>query len=144
MNKTFRKMMLPLAILLLAGFVLTACGAKGSASTAPVDVNVTLTEFTIEPSMTTFKVGVPYHFVITNEGKVPHEFDIIPPESPPVSADQEKSASLARVTEDQLPAGATATLDYTFTKAYPEGSLEFACHLTGHYEAGMHVPIVVQ
>jgi uncharacterized cupredoxin-like copper-binding protein len=35
-------------------------------------------------------------------------------------------------------------MDYTFTKAYPAGTLEFACHLSGHYEAGMHLPITVQ
>jgi len=107
-------------------------------------VKITLTEFTIQSSQTEFQVGVPYHFVITNNGSVAHEIEIMPPISGQVAPDQVKSASLARVTEDQLPPGGSATLDYTFTKPYSAGSLEFACHLPGHYEAGMHLPIIVK
>jgi plastocyanin len=37
----------------------------------------------------------------------------------------------------------TKTLDFTFDHTAPAGMLEFSCHYGGHYEAGMHQPIVV-
>jgi hypothetical protein len=40
-------------------------------------------------------------------------------------------------------AGATWSVDYTFTKQN-SGTLELACYLPGHYEAGMHQAITVQ
>lgn len=138
-----RRFVLFTSVMLMATIVLAACGG-GSASKQPVDVKITETEFSIEASMTTFQVGVPYHFIVTNNGTVNHEFDIMPPEPADTPENQVQQESLARLTQDELPAGTTATLDYTFTKAYPAGSLEFACHVPGHYDAGMHTPIIVQ
>ncbi|GAB4463718.1 MAG: hypothetical protein OHK0041_26570 [Anaerolineales bacterium] len=135
-------------ILVVAGLLLTACGGQSGAST-PQEVKVTLTDFGIQSSVTEFKVGVPYHFVVTNTGAIPHEIMLMPP----MMADQmgmqmnmeelDKMA-LAHIGEDQLPAGATASFDYTFTQAAPAGTLEFSCHLPGHYEAGMKLEIVVK
>jgi uncharacterized cupredoxin-like copper-binding protein len=131
-------------VLMLVGALgLAACSSGSPASKSPVDVQVTLTEFTISSSLTTFKVGVPYHFIVKNEGTVPHEFQIMPPTTEQLTQAQVQAMALAGLGQSDLPAGATATLDYTFTKAYPQGQMEFACHLPGHYEAGMHVPIVV-
>ena len=48
-----------------AGLALSACGGSPA---GPVTVNVTASEYKFETSMTSFKVGVPYHFVIKNEG----------------------------------------------------------------------------
>jgi uncharacterized cupredoxin-like copper-binding protein len=132
-----------IALILVASLGLTACGGSASASNKPVEVKVTLTEFKIDASMTSFKVGVPYHFIVTNQGSVAHEFEIMPPATGQLTADQIQKMSLAGIGQNDLGAGATATLDYTFTQEYPQGALEFACHLPGHYEAGMHVPIVV-
>lgn len=132
-----------LALLLTASLLLSACGGSSS-NQGPVTVNVTLTEFKITSSLDTFKVGTPYHFVVTNQGSVAHEFYIMPPKSGQLTQDQVKQDALAGITQEQLQAGQTATLDYTFTKAAPSGTLEFTCHLTGHYEAGMHLPITVQ
>ena len=42
-----------------------------------------------------------------------------------------------------LPPGATETLEITFTTPAPAGTLELACYVPGHYEAGMHLPIAV-
>jgi len=52
--------------------------------------------------------------------------------------------ALAMIEEDELPSGATKTLDYTFTEPAPDGTLEFVCHVEGHYEAGMRLPITVK
>jgi uncharacterized cupredoxin-like copper-binding protein len=51
--------------------------------------------------------------------------------------------ALMMIPAEQLPAGATAEADYTFTNV-PEGNIEFVCMTPGHFEAGMHTPIVVR
>jgi uncharacterized cupredoxin-like copper-binding protein len=139
--KSMWRAMIPL--LLIATMVLSACGGS-SGTPSPVKVTVTLTEFKITSSLDTFQVNVPYHFVVTNQGTVEHEFYIMPPESAQISQDQVKQLALAGIPPTQLQPGQTATLDYTFTKAAPSGTLEFACHLPGHFEAGMHLAITVQ
>ena len=48
------------------------------------------------------------------------------------------------IEEVDLPAGAKQTIDYTFTQAYAAGMLEMACHLPGHYELGMSLPVIVK
>jgi uncharacterized cupredoxin-like copper-binding protein len=126
--------------------LLAACGGGSSGSKEPVEVQMTLTEFNIESSLTTFKVGVPYHFVVTNAGSVEHEIMIMEPMETSEDMDMEEmdEMALAHIEEDDLPAGGTSTLDYTFTEPAPAGTLEFACHLPGHYEGGMKLPIVVE
>jgi uncharacterized cupredoxin-like copper-binding protein len=136
MNTNVKRSTLILATLVIFSTVLAACGPSGSSSKA-VEVQVTLTDFKVESSLTTFSVGTPYHFVITNKGSVAHEIEIMPP------AGDAKQALLS-VGEKDLQAGASKAVDYTFTTAAPEGTLEFACHIAGHYEAGMHLPIVVK
>ena len=64
-------------MLLVAGLLLSACGGQEPKDT--VEVQVTLTEFGIQSSVTEFEVGVPYRFVVTNDGLVEHEFMIMPP-----------------------------------------------------------------
>ena len=144
MSKSFQHIARFIPLMVLAVAVLAACGG-GGASGGATTVTVTLTDFKIDSSLTTFSVGVPYHFVVTNKGAVAHEFVIMPPEQGTQGSEtQLPSTALAGIMGKDLAAGATKTLDYTFTQAAPAGGLEFACHLPGHYEAGMHVPIVVQ
>jgi uncharacterized cupredoxin-like copper-binding protein len=130
------------SIFLLAAVILAACGGGGGSSGATT-VNLNMTDFKIDSSLTTFKVGVPYHFVVKNTAAMPHEVWIDPVDAS-LTADTAKSKALAGLGPDVLVAGATQSFDYTFTQAYSAGSLEFACHLPGHYEAGMHTAIVVQ
>jgi uncharacterized cupredoxin-like copper-binding protein len=134
---TTKRSTLLLACLVIVSTALAACGAAPSGNKT-VEVQVTLTDFKVESSLTTFSVGVPYRFVVTNKGSVAHEVLIMPPTS------TDPSTALLTVAEKDLQAGASKTVDYTFTKAAPSGSLEFACHISGHYEAGMHLPIEVK
>ena len=145
MSKLLRKFQWLIMLTILVIPLLTACsgGASASGNTKPVDVQVTLTEFGISSSITTFTKGMPYHFVITNKGSMAHEFLIMPPTPATTPHDQALKMALASVGTDQLGPGQTATLDYTFTTAAPAGTLEFACHLPGHYEGGMKEAIVV-
>ncbi|NJC95414.1 MAG: hypothetical protein FIB03_03585 [Anaerolineae bacterium] len=131
-----------LAITLL---LLTACSAQGSAQ----EVQITVNEFDIQSSMTSFEVGVPYHFVVTNKGSVEHELMVMPPLTEDqmgmgMNMSQMDEMALAMVEAADLQPGKTASFDYTFTEPAPAGTLEFACHTPGHYESGMKLPITVK
>lgn len=128
-----------------AGLLVAACG--GQAASKPVEVTISLTEFGIESSLAEFNTGVPYHFVVTNAGLVDHEIMIMPPlMDDGMSMDMEEmdEMALAMIEADELTPSTTQSFDYTFTEAASAGSLEFACHTTGHYEAGMKLPIIVK
>jgi uncharacterized cupredoxin-like copper-binding protein len=138
-----RRFSILMVLVLAAGLIASACSGSSTSSGGTVDVNITASDFKIESSLTNFKQGVTYHFIVKNTGSVDHEVYILPPASG-LSVDQAKQQALAGVGPDVLTAGATATFDYTFTQAYPAGSLELSCHISGHYEAGMLLPIVVE
>ena len=119
---------------------MSACG--GSKTT---EVDVTLTDFGIKSSLTTFQTGVPYHFVVTNKGAVVHEFMIVPPQTAGTASSEElDKIAIGHIEESDLQSGVTKTVAVTFTEPFPAGTLEMACHLPGHYEAGMKLPIIVQ
>lgn len=122
--------------------LLTACAGQRS-----TEVKITLTEFSIESSITDFQVGVPYRFVVTNQGLVNHELMIMPPlEEDMMGMDMHEldEMALAMIEEDELTPGTTKSFDYTFAEPAPAGTLEFACHTPNHYEEGMKLPIVVK
>ena len=109
-------------------------------------VQVTLVEYRITSSLTTFYVGRLYHFVVTNRGTVAHELMIMPPMGDSVPMSRMIASSLVYI--DFINPGQTRTVDYRFTR--PDTHLEFACHFTGrqandsHYDMGMHLSIIVE
>ncbi|MEX1126485.1 MAG: hypothetical protein WEE53_12550 [Acidimicrobiia bacterium] len=122
--------------------VVAACG-DGAAPAGTI--KVTATEMMIESNFTTFKVGVPYHFEVTNGGAVPHEVLLVQPiEGGTMTMEDMDAMALGMVEAEDLPRGATASFDYTFTSDDLAGPLELACHVEGHYEAGMFLPIKVE
>jgi uncharacterized cupredoxin-like copper-binding protein len=136
--------MLILVLTIVGALMLTACGGGNSSGSNQAEtVNLTLTEFKIDADKTSFKVGQPYHFVINNKGALAHSFFIMPVATGAMTDQQAKSTAMAGLTSDQLPAGSTQTLDYTFKDSDTSQQLEFACHVAGHYEGGMHTPITV-
>lgn len=147
----FRIKLLVAASILLA-VVLTACSAKPAggqvSADGSVNVTVSLKDFSITSSVKEFKPGVVYHFTVTNEGQVPHEFMIMPVSehmgmSGMKSMEEWDKMALMMIPAEQLPAGATAKADYTFASV-PEGNIELVCMTPGHFEAGMHTPIMVK
>lgn len=131
-----------------ATLLLTACGGKQANTNDPVNVEVALGEFTIKSSVTEFKPGVQYHFIVTNEGQIPHEFMIMPVTMDSMgmsgtSMEEKDAVALMMIPEEELPPGATVEMDYTFASV-PEGNIEFVCAVLGHFEAGMHTPITVK
>jgi uncharacterized cupredoxin-like copper-binding protein len=99
-------------------------------------------EMYIKSPITTFKVGQPYKLVLTNEGKAIHEFVIAP--SHKAHQSHEDLDKIALLHEDELGAGQSKTVDFTFKQPAPAGTLEFECSYPGHYEQGMYTPIVVE
>lgn len=121
----------------------TPSAASGSSATT---VTVSLSDFKIVTSQATFKVGVPYHFVVTNaqSSTTNHELMLIMPmNGDGMSMGDMDKAALARIAADDLPPGTTKSFDYTFQKAFADGDLELACHMGSHYSLGMHIPVTV-
>jgi uncharacterized cupredoxin-like copper-binding protein len=111
-----------------------------------VQVQVSEGDNWVKSDLTTFKVGVPYVFTITNTGHRAHIFAISSPVKDITSSgmDAATAGALLLVSRDQLSPGAVVTVEYTFTKPAPAGTLEFACLILMHYKMGQFLPIVVQ
>jgi uncharacterized cupredoxin-like copper-binding protein len=107
-------------------------------------VKVDAGDYFFRSSLATFKVGVPYHFRVTNPGKVAHEFMLVQPmPAGAMGMEQMDKMAVGHIEEDDLAPGASKAIDVTFTKPYPPGTLEMACHIGMHYEKGMKLAIVV-
>lgn len=151
------------SLVAVIGLLVAACGGDSSTSTSgatattdadqtteaitdqeAVTVHIIADEYSFESDLTTFEVGVPYHFVVENVGEKEHEFMIIVPmESGVMDMEAMDDLALVVIEEDDLEAGAEATADYIFTADDVGQDLEFACHIDTHYEDGMHLPITV-
>jgi uncharacterized cupredoxin-like copper-binding protein len=106
-------------------------------------VDVTLADNTIDASLTSFQVGVPYTFVITNTGQHAHNFNINPPVSVAGSLEQALDSALLVVPQAQLAPGQSTTVEFTFPDTAAGQLLEFSCLIRRHYEDGMKVDIIV-
>src|SRR6478735_7523057 len=113
----------------------TSAGAATVAS-GQDSANVTLADMSIASDTTSFKVGVPYTFVITNHGAAIHELVI--EHAGDVDKPIEFDGGVAEAS-DIIP-GSTATMTFTFTAP---GTYQLACHQPGHFEAGMVLQIDV-
>lgn len=121
----------------------TASAAQPASSGGETQVTITLGDNTIESSLTTFQVGVPYTFVIKNTGNHAHNFNISTPVSVTGSEDASLASALLAVTQDKLPVGGGTTVNYTFPASSIGQQLEFSCLIKRHYEDGMKLAITV-
>ena len=106
-------------------------------------VDITLADNTIESPVTTFQVGVPYTFVITNAGRHGHNFNISTPVSEVGSLEAALETALLVVPQSELGPGASVTVEYTFPADAVGKNLEFSCLIRMHYQDGMLLPITV-
>jgi uncharacterized cupredoxin-like copper-binding protein len=157
-----KRIVLPSVIVVIALF-LAACGnsapaaqaspqaapttasatQSGSTSGGVTEVDVTLADNTITSSLTAFKVGEPYKFVILNNGHHAHNFNIAPPVSVSGSLDTSLAQALLAVKQDKLPVGGGTTVEFTFPDSAVGQQLEFSCLIPRHYEDGMKLAISV-
>jgi P-type Cu+ transporter len=94
------------------------------------------------PEALTVRAGETIAFDIRNSGSVPHEF-FIGTADEQIAHEQEMASGMPMHDDPNgvnVPAGQTARLVYTFDSA---GTLEYGCHVAGHYAAGMRGTITV-
>jgi uncharacterized cupredoxin-like copper-binding protein len=119
--------------------------AQPAASGEAIEVIITLGDNWVMSSQTTFKVGVPYKFVVINGGNRVHNFNINKPAE--MTTNGIRAAldnAILKIPNEQLQPGMTATVEFTFTEAAPAGTLEFSCLIERHYRSGQILPIIVE
>jgi uncharacterized cupredoxin-like copper-binding protein len=94
------------------------------------------------PDALTVRAGETIAFEIRNAGAVPHEF-FVGTAAEQAEHEREMAAGAPMHAEPgqvDVPAGQTARLVYTFDQP---GTLEYGCHVPGHYAAGMRGTITI-
>ena len=112
-------------------------GHPGQASEVTRTISITAKDSRFIPGNIEIHVGETVKFQITNQDKIEHEF-VLGDVAEQVAHEKEMRAMPSMPMEDDngvsiLP-GHSAVLIWTFTS---KGELEYACHLPGHYVAGM-------
>ncbi len=132
-------------------------GQPAPAAKATRTVEVTLGDNFFEPKSLAVKAGETVRFVLTNKGKLPHEFNL--GDAAMHAKHQKEMLAMQQgggmdhaamghgamaehghgMSHDEpntvmVPPGKTAELTWTFTQA---SGIEFACNVPGHYQAGM-------
>ena len=121
---------LALALILLAGSVVTSC----STTPVPREVGITFHYSHFSPGVVEVRRGVPITFVLHNDDPIDHEW-IVGEEAVHArhrTGTEPVHASIA--TEVTVPARSTKTTTITFDRP---GELIFVCHLPGHESYGM-------
>ena len=100
-----------------------------------IDVE-TLDELRFDPEEIRVEVGETINFVVTNDGRAPHEFVIGDEE---YQAEHEQGMEHGGHGEStgnviEVDPGDTAEIAWTFSEP---GEVLYACHVEGHYEGGM-------
>ena len=139
---------LALSLLILSGCVrdTTATQNVGSPTASePNQVQIDETDFKIASSITTFTPGTTYHFIVTNNGRIAHEFMILPKSTGSMSGmSMDAMDKMALAKAENIAPNQKVTLEYTFARSAAGSHPEFACYYPGHYEAGMKQDVVVR
>ncbi|MGI9149024.1 MAG: heavy metal translocating P-type ATPase [Chloroflexota bacterium] len=116
-----------------------------AAETGPVNrtIQVSTTDtLRFSPDVLTVRAGETIAFEISNPGAVAHEFFVgTPAEQRAHEVEMASGAPMhAEPNAVDVPAGTTTRFVYTFDQP---GALEYGCHVSGHYPAGMRGTITV-
>jgi len=121
----------------------SVAGRPGNPKKISRTIKITALDIKYDKPEIPVKAGETIKFVVTNTGKLRHEFMIGDMEEQRQHAEMMKQMP-DMVHEDAntltLEPGETKSLVWQFTKT---GKLEVACHIPGHYEAGMRSQVVV-
>lgn len=135
-------------------------GQPAKASEASRTVEVSMKDNFYEPEEIEVKAGETVRFVVSNDGELVHEFNVATPDMHAAHQDEMqmmvehgvlKASSIDMAAAEQmmksmghgkhddpnsvlLEPGETGEVVWTFPS---DGTLEFACNVPGHYEAGM-------
>ena len=112
-------------------------GHPGEASEATRTIKMVATDIKFTPTAITVRKGETVRFEIVNQGKLDHEF-VLGDNAEQVEHDKEMAATpgmrMNHVNGVGVAPGKSARLIWTFTKP---GTLQYACHVPGHFLAGM-------
>jgi uncharacterized cupredoxin-like copper-binding protein len=128
-------------------FLVFVTGRPYPKTVPPNTVYVTETDYHIVSTRTSFQAGVRYHFVVTNASPDVHEFMIGP--QMPIGMSMQDMDKMSMGMIESIAPNQTKTLNVIFPQMPMSMSgmdmqhLEFSCHLPGHYEAGMLLPITM-
>jgi uncharacterized cupredoxin-like copper-binding protein len=149
--------------MLAAAGLLAACGGNGGDDQASMDhgamssttqptqsspasrvIKLTVNDrLRFDPASLSVRSGETVALTVTNTGKMAHEF-VIGDQAFQDRHEREMAGQTMPMGDDAdgigLPAGATKTLTYTFRQA---GTLQYGCHVAGHYRAGMKGKVTV-
>lgn len=119
-------------------------GHPGTDDAVTRTVAIDATDLKFNPTTVQVHVGDTIRFVIHNSGQVDHEFMLA--DAAAQAAHDQEMAAMPEMKMDhpngvRLRPGETVSLIWTFTKA---AQLQFACHVPGHYAAGMLGQLIVQ
>jgi uncharacterized cupredoxin-like copper-binding protein len=131
----FKRFLLLSAIVLLGGISY----AHARAADATV-VKATEEEYRVNLSSNTIPVGTPVRFEVTNKGKIQHEFVIERAGGVDDALEEEREGQEVDAEIEAFNPGQTKTLEWTFTQP---GAYQVACHIPGHFEAGMEATFTV-
>jgi uncharacterized cupredoxin-like copper-binding protein len=121
----------------------SAAGRPGNPKKISRTIKITALDIKYDKPKIQVRTDETIKFVVTNTGKLRHEFMIGDLDEQREHAEMMKQMP-DMVHEDAntltLEPGETKSLVWQFTKT---GKLEVACHIPGHYEAGMKSRVVV-
>lgn len=124
----------------------TAYGSPGLASDVNKTIHVQATDqMRLLFDSTQIRVGDVVRFVVTNSGKVPHEFGIMDQAGQRQHAQEMMQMPMMEHQDANmvsLKPGETRTLIWSF-KQVKTRNLVFACNLPGHYQSGMFVRLTL-
>lgn len=120
----------------------SAAGKPGKASAVKRTIEVRMLDtMRYEPSSITVKAGETVRFVIENKGRLAHEFGIGTLEEQAKHAEMMKAMPDMKHDDPNVMAvepGQKKELIWQFTRT---GTFEIACHVPGHYPAGMKMAV---
>jgi uncharacterized cupredoxin-like copper-binding protein len=126
------------------GHAVSRAGQPGKASRVTRRIRMqALDTMRYAPEKLTVKSGQTVRFIVTDAGKLKHEFAIGDAEEQRQHAEMMKEMPDMKHDEGNavsLEPGQTKELIWRFAKP---GNVEIACHIPGHYEAGMHAIVAV-
>ncbi len=112
-------------------------GHPGKGADVGRTIELSAADLTFTPTQIAVAIGETVKFEVRNDGQLEHEF-ILGSKAEQVEHEQAMTAMAAMNTTHingvSVAPGKTGTLIWTFTHA---GSIQYACHVPGHYVAGM-------
>ena len=116
---------------------MSSSGKPGDPGQVDQTIAISAEDIKFDPTVVFVRSGETVKFVITNYGKLSHEFMIGDRSEQEEHEREMQSTKGMGHTEPNVVSispGETKTLVWQFGN---EGTLEFACHVPGHYAAGM-------